>query len=196
MNDFEKLVNPFSPLYNELKSMVLNAEFPWFYNHSATPEDKDTGEYQDVPFYSHTFLARPKWLGMGSTYYPYEQSIFMQKFYPLLEEVILANNLQVNSLLRFNANCVHPTKDRRLSIPHNDHPFPHKNILIYLTSVGGETVLVNEEKPLTNTPQSANLNSPNKIYYPQEDDIVMFEGLHCMRPPKDGRRIVLVATYF
>jgi|TARA_B100000035_G_scaffold169814_1_gene144861 hypothetical protein len=196
MSQFERLENTFSPLYNELKSLTLSADFPWFYNPAATPEDKDTGHYQDIPFYSHTFLARPKWLGMGQTYYPVEQSIFMQKYYPLLEEIIDANNLNVNSLLRFNANCVHPSKDRRLSIPHNDHPFPHKNILIYFTDAGGETVLIDEDNPMTTVPQSANLNSANKIFYPVEDDIVLFEGLHCMRPPVDKRRIVLVATFF
>lgn len=171
--------NPKSTLYYDLKELTLSDNFPWFYNPKATPEDTDVEEYQDLPFYSHTFLSRPKWNSLGNTYYPQEQSVLMRQYYPLLEEIIVANDLEVNALLRFNANCVHPTRDQRLTIPHNDHPFPHKNLLIYLTSSGGETMLVDKQL----------------VHEPKEDDIIVFEGLHCMRPPKLDRRIVLVATF-
>ena len=40
-------------------------------------------------------------------------------------------------------------------------------------------------------PTWANANS----FSPQQDDVVVFEGLHCMRPPETGRRVVLVATF-
>jgi hypothetical protein len=50
---------------------------------------------------------------------------------------------------------------------------------VYFTDAGGETILVDEDER----------------FYPKEDDIVTFEGLHCMNPPKDKRRVILVATY-
>jgi len=83
---------------------------------------------------------------------------------------------------RINANAVHPVESNILTVPHNDHEFPHKNMLIYLTNTGGDTIVFDE-------------GGKKHHFTPVEDDIVVFEGLHCMVPPKSGRRVVLVATY-
>lgn len=176
------LKNPISYEYLQLKKFLLSADFPWYYNSKATPEDVDTGEYQDVPFYGHVLMSRPRWNTMGEKLYPEVRSLLMENIYPILEQIIDYNNLEVNCLLRFNANCVHPSKDSRLSIPHNDHQFSHKNILIYFTDSGGETVVFDDEMA-------------KYEFHPKSEDIITFSGLHCMRPPKENRRIVLVATY-
>jgi hypothetical protein len=177
----ELLKNPKSPLYFQLKNYLLSADFPWFFNSSITSKTVDTGEYQDVPFYGHVFMSRPRWGNNTDKLYPEVRSMFMDKFYPLLEEIIDYNQLNVNYFLRFNANCVHPSTDNRLSIPHNDHQFPTKNLLIYFTDAAGETILLDDNEQY--------------VHHPEEDEVITFEGLHCMRPPKEKRRIVLVATY-
>ena len=55
--------------------------------------------------------------------------------------------------------------------------FPHKNMLIYLTDAGGSTFVEGEE------------------FAPEEDDVIMFEGLHWHKLPRKERRVVLVMTY-
>ena len=77
-------------------------------------------------------------------------------------------------------NCVHPTQNRVLSVPHQDHEnLPHKNLLIYLTDCdGGETRVEGNE------------------FFAKEDDIITWDSqYHNHRPPSTQRRIVLVATY-
>jgi hypothetical protein len=179
INKFTQLVNPRSSIYYETKRFLLGSDFPWYWNPKATPENVDTGDYQDVPFYSHVFLARPRWKSKNDKLYPQQQSVLLDKIYPLLDEIVEINNLQINSFMRINANCVHPQSDPRITIPHNDHQFEHKNLIVYFTDAGGETILVDIDER----------------FYPDEDDIVIFEGLHCMNPPKEKRRVILVATY-
>jgi hypothetical protein len=178
-NKFIKLKNSRSGTYYEIKKFLLGSDFPWYWNPKATPDDVDTGDYQDVPFYSHVFLARPRWKSMADKLYPQQHSMLLDTIYPLLDEIVQFNGLKVNSFMRINANCVHPQSDPRITIPHNDHQFDHKNLIVYFTDAGGETILVDEDER----------------FYPKEDDIVTFEGLHCMNPPKDKRRVILVATY-
>ena len=52
----------------------------------------------------------------------------------------------------------------------------------YLTNTGGDTIVFDED-------------GKKHHFTPVEDDIVVFEGLHCMVPPKKGRRVVIVVTY-
>ena len=179
MNKFNKLINPRSSTYYDIKNFILGADFPWYWNPKATPYDVDTGQYLDVPFYSHVFMARPRWKSMADKLYPEQHSMLLDTIYPLLDEIVQINNLQVNSFMRINANCVHPQYDPRSTIPHHDHQFDHTNLIVYFTDAGGETILVDD----------------NEMFNPSQDDIVSFKGLHCMNPPKKDRRVILVATY-
>jgi len=113
--------------------------------------------------------------------YPEVSSGFINLVHDALVEVVNFNNLTLNSFIRINANCVHPTKTNNLTVPHYDHKFDHFNMIIYLNDAGGETVV---------------LENGNRIeHHPKEDDIILFQGLHCHRPPKEKRRIVLVTTF-
>ena len=60
---------------------------------------------------------------------------------------------------------------------HVDHSFPHRNIIMYLTDAGGDTV-VNDE-----------------VYSPKEDGVIMFEGEHYHHFPMKDARIDFVDTY-
>ena len=50
-------------------------------------------------------------------------------------------------------------------------------MLIYLTDAGGSTFVEGEE------------------FAPEEDDVIIFEGMHWHKLPKEERRVVLVMTY-
>lgn len=176
-----KLKNPKSDIYYQIKEFVLSGDFPWFYKQDTHVILGDVGDYQSPPFYSHQLLGRPGSKDLPGKMYPEKTSNYFDNFYPFLEQVVSENDLQVSTFLRFNVNCVHPQDDKRLTVPHVDHQFPHMNLLVYLTDAGGETVLMEGDESVA--------------FHPAEDDIILFQGLHCMRPPEEKRRIVLVATF-
>ena len=176
------LKNPKLPNYNSLKDFVLGDSFPWFYNeHFVYKENTEhyikSGEgFSDISFYTHSFLNRPKNTGMGEKY-PTVNSPHTGKVSDVLNSIFIANNIEVNCIYRMNANLLHPSKTEKKTLIHVDHPFPHKNLLIYLTDSGGKTVCGRD------------------VHDPKEDDIITFEGEHYNFLPENTRRIVIVATY-
>ena len=161
------LNNPHTGKYNELKNLVLGNEFPWYM--ASNPRDS-------FNFYSHVFLERPD-INPEAKRYPRVTSQYIDLFSEVLEEIFDYNNLNVNCILRMNANAIEPQKLDQQTAWHNDHEFFHTNILIYLTDAGGDTLVETED------------------HSPTEDDVVIFRGSHCHRLPTKKRRVVLVATY-
>ena len=83
-----------------------------------------------------------------------------------------------NMMCRCAVNAVQQyEKEDTITLPHTDHDFPHKNMLIYLTDAGGSTFVEGEE------------------FAPEEDDVIIFQGEHWHELPKQKRRVVLVMTY-
>ena len=176
-NLITKLDNPKTTAYLNLKKYVLSVRIPWFYREDSIPYDVDNadGKYFNTPIYGHTFLARPsafnnKIARENSSELPLASQVFL--------EIFEHNNININYFLRINANSVHPQQKVLETFPHVDHFFEHKNILIYLTDSGGETIVGDES------------------YDPKEDDIIIFGGEeHHHKTPKKNRRVVLVATF-
>jgi hypothetical protein len=181
------IVNPYTNLYFKLKQHINSSDFPWYYNKDSTINSglDNFQKYENIPFYSHRFISRPRMDKSSESKYlfPEVNSNLTELYYPLLEQIFEINNIHVGCLLRFNANCVHPLKTKNTTVPHVDHNFDHKNLIVYLTDAGGDTILYDDK-----------LNVIHK-HSPKEDDIVIFEGIHSIRPPENNRRIVLVATY-
>ena len=160
----KRLVNPKTADYLELKSLVLGEFFPWF---------RTINQLDDFYFYSHVFLDRPEVAG-----YPKELSQNLDLFLRVFAQIAQANDLKPNYILRMNANAIEPLESNpKVSAEHEDHVFPHKNVLIYLTDAGGETFCGEE------------------TFFPIEDSVVTFEGPHCHALPRKDRRVVLVVTY-
>jgi len=184
---FETLENPLTSGYRELKDFILSEQFPWFYNNQATPYAKALGfeqEHKDLSFYSHAVLhgpAHPATMNSEHRRYPKSNSQYLDAFDDVINDIMLSNNMNVHCIYRINANAVHPVEGNVLTVPHTDHEFPHKNLLIYLTDAGGRTYCDKDGK--------------DHYFDPCEDDIVTFEGLHYMQPPKFKRRVVIVVTY-
>ena len=221
---FQKLKSPmetqFTGDYSAFKELVLGPDFGWSYNDQASPgytehvkrtvaenkrkldegnrtealsaadqlikENTQRADYHinvqkngDLAFYSHGFLQGPSpmhkmYSNANSEYLPHVTQVIAQIF-----EI---NNISPQCVYRINANAVHPVEGNVLTVPHYDHEFPHTNLLIYLTDVGGDTICFDE-------------HGKKHTFTPKEDDIVIFDGLHCMIPPKKGRRVVIIATY-
>ena len=173
---FTKLETPDTPEYSDFKKLVLSANFGWSYNSMATGYSKYVAGngYSDLAFYSHSFLHGPS---PSHGLYSKVNSEHIDLVEVLLDQIFSLNNLKVEVVYRINANAVHPVESNILTVPHNDHEFPHKNMLIYLTDAGGSTFVEGEE------------------FAPEEDDVIIFEGLHWHQLPKHKRRVVLVMTY-
>lgn len=171
-----ELKNPLTENYFALKQQVLSKTFPWFYFQYSTENTKIEG-FTDVPFYSHTILERP---GEGNLH-PKVTSSYSDLVDNVLKEILEFNSIEINCFFRINFNCSHYF-DGNPTIPHFDHNFSHKNLLIYFNECQGDTFLYDEE---------------TYKFSPKEDSIISFEGLHGSGQPLLGqRRIVMVATYF
>ena len=166
------LENPKTDEYINFKNFVLSNQFNWFYwGFNVITDDKN---HDNFPFYSHGLITRPT----SECLYPKAVSPYSEVAHQVVSQVFDANNIDVSVIYRMNINSVTPTKSNKYSPIHVDHPFPHKNLLIYLTDpAGGETVCGENN------------------YTGKEDDVIIFEGEHYYRPPKEGRRIVLITTF-
>ena len=176
---FTRLETPDTGDYASLKELILGPHFGWSHNAKATPFTEKVKGHSDLSFYSHAFLHGPSnrhglYSKANSEYLPYVETVVGQIF-----EI---NKIKAHCVYRINANAVHPVEGNILTVPHTDHEFPHRNLLIYLTNVGGDTIVFDDA-------------GKKHHFTPVEDDIVTFEGLHCMVPPKKGRRVVIVVTY-
>ena len=179
---FTKLKTPNTSTYHEVKELLIGQDFPWFWT-DFTVENVEESRWNNDGYYGHVLLARPRSNVMPGPLFSAPQSQWLEKIYPIIEDVVSANpDLNINTLHRVNANLVHGGNEL-MTPPHVDHQFPHWNMLIYLTDVGGPTILTDESFKEIDS------------YHPKEDDIVVFRGFHGMIPPPQGRRIVLVVTF-
>ena len=161
-----QLANPHTQTYRRFKSDVMSSAFPWNYFH---------GDGASPAHYYHTILARP---GFEEALMPTQQSDWLAIANRVLLEIFMANDIKVKSVLRINVNCTHET-DGKTTPTHKDHDFDTHNIVVYL-----------------NTFECGATNFEGGSHNPQEDDIIIFEGLHSIEQPCNGtRRVVLVATY-
>lgn len=168
------LSNPITSTYLNFKKDLLSANFPWFWGENTTPNtDFDKSKYSNVSCYSHTFLCRPE----ENKKYPTANSNYLDTISIVFKEILDFNNINLNTFMRINANCTHPYPNILSSVPHLDHTFTHKNIIIYFTNSGGDT-FVNENR-----------------HSPKEDDVLLFEGIHYYQTPLKNRRIISVATF-
>lgn len=165
-----ELLNPLTPAYLSLKQDVLSDFFPWFWIGAAT--ENPSPENAGTNFLGHSILRRPQ----ESTIYPVVTSDKHVICNTVLKEIFTANSIKINSVLRINFNLTLPSQSKHCE-PHYDHPFPHKNLLIYLNDSDGDTI-VGEER-----------------VSPADNKIILFEGLHYHYLPKKGRRVVMVSTF-
>ena len=170
----KRLENPNKPAYRELKNFILGRDFPWMWIESNVGNTSDNPN-TNFGLYTHSLLNRPD---DGSKYvFSKKNSPYTDNAWAAISEILDYNNIFPRVLYRLCVNCSHPTETGEASNIHTDHDYPHTNMLIYLTDTnGGDTFVEGEPFP------------------GKEDDVILFEGRHNHKPPKSGRRIVIVAT--
>ena len=177
MNDIIQLKNPRTETYQQCKSLVFDENFPWYFTKKTVPihSNYDRSKHTEISFFAHGLLTRPHY-STGHRY-PVPESEYLEYYERMLMEIFECNNIQVGCIFRMCLNLVCPCSGVQLTVPHQDHIYPHKNILVYFTDAGGETYCESD------------------VHDPREDDIIIFEGEHYHKLPEKDARIVFVATY-
>tara|TARA_Y100000592_G_scaffold30200_1_gene48116 strand:+ start:838 stop:1344 length:507 start_codon:yes stop_codon:yes gene_type:complete len=165
----QKLDNPLTSDYIDLKNFILSIDFPWFRLPNTTLNIKDDG----ISFFTHTFLERPE----ANIGYSRSNSPYIDGCLKVLHQIVSYNDVEFNYFIRASVNLVSPCSTVKRTVEHCDHQFPHKNILIYLSETDGDTVVDGEN------------------FSPQEDCGIIFTGKHYHYTPTDKDRIVLVGTF-
>lgn len=165
----QKLDNPLTSDYIDLKNFILSIDFPWFRLPNTTLNIKDDG----ISFFTHTFLERPE----ANIGYSRANSPYIDGCLKVLHQIVSYNDVEFNYFIRASVNLVSPCLTVKRTVEHCDHQFPHKNILIYLSETDGDTVVDGEN------------------FSPQEDCGIIFTGKHYHYTPTDKDRIVLVGTF-
>ena len=165
----QKLDNPLTSDYIDLKNFILSIDFPWFRLPNTTLNIKDDG----ISFFTHTFLERPE----SNIGYSRANSPYIDGCLKVLHQIVSFNDVEFNYFIRASVNLVSPCLTVKKTLEHCDHQFPHKNILIYLSETDGDTVVDGEN------------------FSPQEDCGIIFTGKHYHYTPTDKDRIVLVGTF-
>ena len=206
--NIKKLFNPKGVKYYNFKKKVLAGNFKWEYLNDTldfgedeevsstiqclTPEQKKEKDWGKFPMYNHCILQRAEApiAAIGTPlYFPslpesnYAAQQLAMEASMIVQDILRANRIKLNMIFRMNLNAVDPQPGGvKTGWPHTDHPYPHYNLLLYLTDAGGDTYFMEDDYKYENRT-------------PQEDDCVIFDGIHFHETPKEKRRVVFVCTY-
>ena len=184
----EVLKNPLTPNYHKLKEIILSDTFNWENIISTMDVVSNTEGHIHMPVDIHTFIPRPETTQEDNITGSLSKKVgdaereskseYVDLCVTVMNEILDYSNLFGTYIVhRAAANRTYADEGIQLSEPHIDHNFPHNNLLVYLTSSGGETFVEGEK------------------FDPKEDDVIVFEGRHYMKRPIKDKRIVLVATF-
>tara|TARA_X000000368_G_scaffold255580_1_gene202041 strand:- start:250 stop:891 length:642 start_codon:yes stop_codon:yes gene_type:complete len=189
VDGIEVLKNPKTEHYRKWKQWVLSNEFPWYMYKKQQPDSFHKTDQGSKFRFNHPKMNLNK-MGHAQTFIhpllgrPNDNEPFPQPLpsFPdglqVVKEIFSHNNIRINCLYRMAVNMVPPDPNVETTFIHVDHGYPHLNMLVYLTDVGGETILEND------------------YHDPKEDDIIIFEGYHTHNVPKKDNRVILVTTFF
>lgn len=159
---------------NYIEKVILGDNFPFYLLPGSVRKDN----YKTM---FHTLLHRPEenWPNgrLNSPHYDNVASLvrsFFDKF-----------NIKYTEILRMSINLTYNNGLKKCPI-HEDHDYPHKQLIIYLNDADpcSKTVIVNKQNKII------------KEIVPEKYKGVCFEGLpHYMFFPKKGERIILITTF-
>lgn len=195
----KELKNPNTQTYRNFKEVVTSNYFHWT-NYPSTCGNKrhivegrvvESNE-DDYAFFSHTYLARPN--PHIKHFFPRIESDYADLASRVIDEICVANDLKLLCIYRMNSNLVLYQGEGRRGPLHVDHDtvddvsFPHKIMLIYLTSFTDGATIVQTKDGVEHYSE------------PAEDKVITFDGSlnHTAYSPSElnEQRIVLNATYF
>jgi len=168
--------NPKTQEYLKFKKEVLDCYFPWCWTADSVQDENDNPHKNPIPVFTHTIVKRPL-DPPDYNLYPKQTSAYVNIANSILQQIFLYNKINVECVFRIGVNLTIPVIGSEKTLPHVDHDFPHKNLLIYLNGGDGDTVCGGES------------------FSPKEDAIIVFEGEHYHYLPSKSRRVVLICTF-
>ena len=173
----QQLKNPCTQNYQQLQNIIFEPDMTWNYHDpmSFPGENRE----KELPYYSHMIMSRPM---PGKSYSSVTSPLF-DLSYKVIEEILQANNIQLNTIYRINLNSTFDGELKQSSW-HKDLSFPHFNLLVYMSMFEGGATMVRYK-------------DDQKSFEPKPNDAIIFDGTleHCHLTPTSGRRITLVVNY-
>ena len=177
-----------------IENDILGYYFPWYYISKQTtyiykdvvPKEIRDGEYVNGPFLSHSLLRRTEEEHIKHTERPIDHYSdgYYEFFVSIFHRWMQSNNLEYSNIFRANLNCNWYNGEDAVTVPHEDHTWPHYNWILYLTDNPGAPTLIWHENKWKEQPAEKYM-------------VTNFEGCyHAHKYPKVGeRRVVVVITY-
>jgi hypothetical protein len=172
----KEFLNPKTEEYLKFKKEVLSGHFPWFWTDDSVQDENDNSHENPIPLLTHTIIKRPL-DPPDFTVYPKQNSGYANVVNVILQQIFLYNKINLDCVFRVGINLTMPLVGSNCTLPHVDHDFPHKNLLVYFNESDGDTVCGDDR------------------FTPKEDAIIVFEGEHYHYLPSKLRRLVLVCTF-
>lgn len=162
---------------NFIEGTVLSSGFPYYYSPNTIHNPPDNNAYM-----SHDVLRRPEERTSGEMF----NSTYGEQFLRILKEFTDKNSIDVKEALRISVNITFAGRTETCPT-HVDHPYPHKQLLIYLNDCDSEatTVVLSEDRS-----RVLNKATPEKY-----KGVCFGSAPHYMVFPKQGARIVAVFTF-
>ena len=157
-----------------IKETILNDNFPYYRASDCTVGDK-------ISFLYHCLLKRPEERqnkeDINSNYY--------LSCLELVESFFKKTKIKHKEILRMAVNFTFNNGVEKCPT-HQDHKYPHKQLIIYL----------NDADPLSKTVMLDKKNKPWKEITPEKYKGICFDNLnHYHFYPKSGERIILITTF-
>jgi hypothetical protein len=180
-------------VFEKLRVIIFSSDFPWYY--------MDTTAYkndENVSLFSYSFY-----------HIAYDNNQFVSPYGPMLELAILnmldKTDEKIDKLFRIRLGMITITPNTVFHSPHVDGPEEHRTGLFYMNTSDGNTTIFNErfnQSSRLGIYEQAKLIknnlTPKKIIKPEENQLVLFDGLNYHQsstPTTVARRIVINFNY-
>lgn len=153
-----------------IRQCFLNVGFPYYYGDELII---NSGEH--IPFLAHVIKKRDDDLINSDCY---------QDCVNMVTEFTVKHKIECTEILRMAVNFTYPNGFEKCPV-HQDHPFPHKQLIIYLNN------------PKDKSAKTVILDKKERY----EIEPAQFRGIcfenkpHFQYFPKEGERIILITTF-
>jgi hypothetical protein len=152
--------------------IMLEENFPFYWHKEQIVND-------NRPFLGHTLWDRNSNLPCSN---------FCDFIENIVKKFCIKNNIEFKKILRGSVNLSFPLNEKNCSPAsiHQDYPFDHKQMLIYLNDSDGDTIIFNKEgKEIV------------KKITPEKFKIICFDNVpHIGKGPiESNRRVVIVICF-
>ena len=158
-----------------INEILLSNSFPFYRNFTLTsPEDKNI-------FLCHVLLVRPE----ERIYKDHINSLYFSETLKIILSFFNKFKIKHKEILRMSINYTYNNGVDKCPV-HQDHEYPHKQIIIYLNDAdsSSKTVILDKNDKIL------------KEIIPQKNKGICFDNKpHYHFYPKKGERIILIATF-